>query len=64
MGKPFGFNCPLDYKLLVIKPYLTSIGLNRQFLTYTTSQLIVVGFLFSFTGRSSFKGLFLYLKFP
>ena len=49
---------------ILIKPHLTSIDLNRQFLIYTTSQLIVVGFLFSFTGSSSFKGLILYLKIP
>ena len=73
MGKPFAFTCPLSYlalkafslldcKLLMIKPHLTSIDLNRQFLIYTTSKLIVVGFLFRFTGSSSFKGLILYLK--
>ena len=71
MGKPFGFTCSLsclalkdfsllDCKLLMIKPQLTSMDLNRQFLIYTTSQLIVVGFLFSFAGSSSFKGLILY----
>ena len=75
MGKPFGFECSLscfalkafplfDYKLLMIKSHLTSIDLNHQFLIYTTSQLIVVGFLLSFTGSSSFKGLILYLKIP
>ena len=75
MGKPFGFTCPLsclalkasslfDCKLLMIQPHLTSIDLNRLFLIYTTSQLIVVGFLLSFTGSSSFKGLILYLKIP
>ena len=75
MDKPFGFTCPLSYlalkafslldcNLLMIKPHLTSIDLNRQFLIYTTPQLIVVGFLLSFTGSSSFKGLILYLKIP
>ena len=75
MSKPFGFTCflsclvlkafsLLDCKLLMIKPHLTSIDFNRQFLIYTTSQLIVVGFLFSFTGSSSFKGLILSLKIP
>ena len=75
MGKPFGFTCSLSClalkacslfacKLLMIKPHLTTIDLNRQFLIYTTSQLIVVGFLLSFTGSSSFKGLILYLKIP
>ena len=75
MGKPFVFICSLscialkafslfDSKLSMIKPHLTSIDLNRQFLIYTTSQLILVGFLLSFTGSSSFKGLILYLKIP
>ena len=75
MGKPFGFTCSLscfalkafflfDCKLLMIKPHLTSIDLNRKFPIYTTSQLIEVGFLLSFTGSSSFKGLILYLKIP
>ena len=75
MGKPFGFTCSLscltlkafslfDCKLLMIKPHLTSTDLNRQFLIHTTSQLIEVGFLLSFTGSSSFKGLILYLKIP
>ena len=75
MGNTFGFTCSLgclalkafslfDCKLLMIKPHLTSIDLNHQFLIYTTSQLIVVGFLLSFTGSSSFKGLILYLKIP
>ena len=73
MGKPFDFNCSLsclalktfsllDCKLLMIKPHLISVDLKPQSLMYTTSQLIVVGFLFSFTGWSSFKGLMLYLK--
>ena len=73
MGKPFAFTCSLsclalkafslfDCKFLMIKTHLTSIDLNCQFLIYTTSQLIVVDFLLSFTGSSSFKGLILYLK--
>ena len=73
MGKPFGFTCSLsclvlqalsllDCELLEINIHLTSIDLNRQVLTYTTSQLIVAAFLFSFTGWSSFKGLIPYLK--
>ena len=75
MGKTFGFTCSLsdlalkafflfDCKFLMIKPHLTFIDLNCQFLTYTTSPLIVVGFLLSFTGSSSFKRLILYLKIP
>ena len=75
MGKPFGFTCSLsclalkafslfDCRLLMIKLHLTFIDLNRQYLIYTTSQLIAVGFLLSFTGSSSFKGLILYLKIP
>ena len=75
MVKPLGFTCSLsclalkafslfDCKLLMIKPHLTSIDLNCQFLIYTTFQLIVVGFLLSFTGSSAFKGLIFYLKVP
>ena len=73
MGKPFEFTCSLscialkafslfDCQLLMIKLHLTSIDLNRQILIYTTFQLIVIGFLLSFTGSSSFKGFILYLK--
>ena len=72
MAKPFAFASSISYlalkafslldcKLLMIKPHLTSTDLNHQFLIYTTSQLIAVSFLFSFTGSSSFKGLILYL---
>ena len=75
MGKPFEFNCSLsclalksfsllDCKFLMIKPHLIPRDSNREYLMYTTSQLIVVGFLFSFTGWSSFKGLMVYLKIP
>ena len=65
MGKPFGFTCSLfDCNLLMTKLHLTSIDLNCKFLIYTTSQLIVAGFLLSFTGSSSFKGLILHLKIP
>ena len=75
MGKPFEFisslSCLvlwalslLENESLVLKLHFTSVDLNRQVSTYTTSQLIVAAFLFSFTGWSSFKGLILYLKIP
>ena len=60
MGKLLGLPCCfalkafslLNCKLLMIKPHLTSIDLNRQFLIYTTSQLIVVGSFLVLLARS------------
>ena len=74
MSIPFGFTCSrgcltlkafslLDCKLLMMKPHLTSIYLNRQFLIYTSSFLIGMS-IDLLAHPVSFKGLILYLKVP